>query len=254
MAIDATATSVEPTSLGRTLLAVGIFFLIPTSTILILRYYPRLKHHLFDVDYGLMLIGWMLYVAVSGIVARSVFAGLGTKDENLNAYLQNDGRKLHLRHPSPHRRDQNTSYYHLVHPHICHIIYKRRYYRGVPHLPAYFYRLGPYRNMCTNSSHCKPRLSCICWCSRDRLDLCYLAYLYALQIQHEISDKDWRIGIVSASLSTLHKLVSSRFHFDSTEMSKRRKRKGDAKVTPDSTGNGTAGKIADTIGSIHVVQ
>ncbi|KAH7215752.1 hypothetical protein DER44DRAFT_856417 [Fusarium oxysporum] len=72
MAIDATATSVEPTSLGCTLLAVGIFFLIPTSIILILRYYARLKHHLFDVDDGLMLIGWMLlYVAVSGIVARS---------------------------------------------------------------------------------------------------------------------------------------------------------------------------------------
>ncbi|EXL42210.1 hypothetical protein FOCG_15558 [Fusarium oxysporum f. sp. radicis-lycopersici 26381] len=71
MAIDATATSVEPTSLGRTLLAVGIFFLIPTSIILVLRYYARLKHHIFDVDDGLMLIGWMLYVAVSGIVARS---------------------------------------------------------------------------------------------------------------------------------------------------------------------------------------
>ncbi|KAM5520114.1 integral membrane protein [Fusarium oxysporum f. sp. phaseoli] len=230
MAIDATATSVEPTSLGRTLLAVDIFFLIPISIILILRYYARLKHQLFDVDDGLMLIGWMLYVAVSGIVARSVFAGLGTKDENLNTYLQNDGRKLHLRHPSPHRRDQNTPYYHLVHPHICHIIYKRRYYRAVPHLPANFYRLGPYRNMCINTS------------------------LYALQIQHEVSDKDWRIGIVSTSLPTLHKLASSRFHFDSTEMSKRRKRKGDAKITPGSTGNATAGKIADTIGSIHVVQ
>ncbi|EXK26822.1 hypothetical protein FOMG_16630 [Fusarium oxysporum f. sp. melonis 26406] len=94
MAIDATARSVEPTSLGRTLLAVGIFFLIPTSIILILRYYARLKRHLFDVDDGLMLIGWMLYVVVSGIVARSVFAGLGTKDENLNTYLQNDGRKF----------------------------------------------------------------------------------------------------------------------------------------------------------------
>ncbi|EXA35270.1 hypothetical protein FOQG_16124 [Fusarium oxysporum f. sp. raphani 54005] len=94
MAIDATATSVEPTSLGRTLLAVDIFFLIPISIILILRYYARLKHQLFDVDDGLMLIGWMLYVAVSGIVARSVFAGLGTKDENLNTYLQNDGRKF----------------------------------------------------------------------------------------------------------------------------------------------------------------
>ncbi|SCO76094.1 uncharacterized protein FRV6_00306 [Fusarium oxysporum] len=94
MAIDATATSVEPTSLGRTLLAVDIFFLIPISIILILRYYARLKHQPFDVDDGLMLIGWMLYVAVSGIVARSVFASLGTKDENLNAYLQNDGRKF----------------------------------------------------------------------------------------------------------------------------------------------------------------
>lgn len=59
MAIDATARSVEPTSLGRTLLAVGIFFLIPTSIILVLRYYARLKHHLFDVDDDLVLIGWV---------------------------------------------------------------------------------------------------------------------------------------------------------------------------------------------------
>ncbi|KAM0318321.1 hypothetical protein ACHAPQ_010706 [Fusarium lateritium] len=94
MALDVSATSVEPTGLGRTLLGVTIFFLIPTSIIIVLRCYTRLKHHIFGVDDGLMLIGWMLYVAVSGIVMRSTYAGLGTKDKDLNAYLQNDGRKF----------------------------------------------------------------------------------------------------------------------------------------------------------------
>lgn len=39
----------------------------------------------------------MLYVSVSGIVARSTYAGLGTRDVDLNAYLQNDGRKVCFR-------------------------------------------------------------------------------------------------------------------------------------------------------------
>ncbi|UZP43458.1 hypothetical protein NXS19_011274 [Fusarium pseudograminearum] len=54
----------------------------------------RLQHRIFGVDDSLMLVGWMLYVSVSGIVARSTYAGLGTRDVDLNAYLQNDGRKF----------------------------------------------------------------------------------------------------------------------------------------------------------------
>ncbi|KAL5589512.1 hypothetical protein FOVSG1_011379 [Fusarium oxysporum f. sp. vasinfectum] len=96
-------------------------------------------------------------------------------------------------------------------------------------------------------------------CTIIRLPCPLLVYLSNNEIDNAANIVIWSIvesgiGIVSASLPTLHKLVSSRFHFDSTEVSKRRKRKGDAKVTPDSTGSGTAGKIADTIGSIHVVQ
>ncbi|KAM0337465.1 hypothetical protein ACHAPU_011542 [Fusarium lateritium] len=94
MALDASATAVEPTGLGRTLFGLTIFFLIPTSIIIALRCYTRLRHRIFGVDDGLMMIGWMLYVAVSGIVMRSTYSGLGTKDEDLNANLQNDGRKF----------------------------------------------------------------------------------------------------------------------------------------------------------------
>ncbi|EMT69468.1 hypothetical protein FOC4_g10003192 [Fusarium odoratissimum] len=318
MAIDATATSVEPTSLGRTLLAVGIFFLIPTSTILILRYYPRLKHHLFDVDYGLMLIGWMLYVAVSGIVARSVFAGLGTKDENLNAYLQNDGRKflwcfqvtycfsllflkssicvtlLRIAVIKTHRiiiwctltfailstsvviigvflicQPISTAWGHtgtcaptvviaslgylvsagaVVTDWICAILPIFMLYKSNMKLAT---KIG------VSAVLGSAALASLCTIIRLPYVKYYTTipnYLYNVANIVIWPIVESGIGIVSASLSTLHKLVSSRFHFDSTEMSKRRKRKGDAKVTPDSTGNGTAGKIADTIGSIHVVQ
>ncbi|CAJ0555007.1 Ff.00g135200.m01.CDS01 [Fusarium sp. VM40] len=94
MAIDATVTSVTPTGLGRTLLALTILFLIPTTIVIFLRCWIRLRHKIFGVDDGLMLVGWMLYVSVSGIVIRSTYAGLGTSDSDLNAYLQNDGRKF----------------------------------------------------------------------------------------------------------------------------------------------------------------
>ncbi|KAF4990339.1 hypothetical protein FDECE_14415 [Fusarium decemcellulare] len=36
----------------------------------------------------------MLNVAVSGIAIRGVYAGMGTRDEKLNPYLQNEGRKF----------------------------------------------------------------------------------------------------------------------------------------------------------------
>ncbi|CEI60069.1 hypothetical protein FVEN_g8140 [Fusarium venenatum] len=94
MALDANATSVEPTGIGRSLLIVTIIFLIITTIIIASRCWVRLRYKTFGVDDGLMLFGWMLYVGVSCIVARSTYAGLGTKDTDLNAYLQNDGRKF----------------------------------------------------------------------------------------------------------------------------------------------------------------
>lgn len=59
MAIDATVTSVTPTGLGRTLLALTIFFLIPTTIVIFLRCWIRLRHKIFGVDDGLMLVGWV---------------------------------------------------------------------------------------------------------------------------------------------------------------------------------------------------
>jgi hypothetical protein len=59
MAIDANVTSVEPTGLGRVLFATSVFFLIPTSIVVALRCVIRLKHHIFGMDDGLMLFGWV---------------------------------------------------------------------------------------------------------------------------------------------------------------------------------------------------
>ncbi|OBS23138.1 hypothetical protein FPOA_03696 [Fusarium poae] len=86
--------SVDPTGIGRSLLIVTIIFLIITTIIIASRCWVRLRYRTFGIDDGLMLVGWMLYVGVSCIVARSTYAGLGTKDTELNAYLQSDGRKF----------------------------------------------------------------------------------------------------------------------------------------------------------------
>lgn len=52
---------------------------------------PRSRLHGRSINLGELQ---MLSVGVSGIVARSTFAGVGTKDIDLNAYLQRDGRRV----------------------------------------------------------------------------------------------------------------------------------------------------------------
>ncbi|KAF4454258.1 hypothetical protein F53441_3259 [Fusarium austroafricanum] len=93
MALDPSATSVDPQGLARANLGIIIFFLIPTALVVALRCYVRLKYRLFGTDDGLMLLGWILHVAFSAAGIQAVYAGLGTKDEDLNAYLQVHGRK-----------------------------------------------------------------------------------------------------------------------------------------------------------------
>ncbi|CAJ0542945.1 Ff.00g003320.m01.CDS01 [Fusarium sp. VM40] len=94
MALDGNITSVEPTGVGRVLFVLAIVFLIPTSIVVALRCVTRLKHHIFGIDDGLMLFGWMLHVAFSAIAIQCVYSGLGTKDKDLNGYLQLESRKF----------------------------------------------------------------------------------------------------------------------------------------------------------------
>ncbi|RMJ08171.1 hypothetical protein CDV36_012228 [Fusarium kuroshium] len=94
MAVDPNATTVEPTGLGRTLLGLTLFFPFPVVIVIVLRCWVRLKHKVFGVDDGLMVIGWGLYMGVTGVVARGVYAGIGTRDVNLNAKMQSDGRRF----------------------------------------------------------------------------------------------------------------------------------------------------------------
>ncbi|KAF5605651.1 integral membrane protein PTH11 [Fusarium pseudocircinatum] len=91
--LDESATSVDPKGLGRVLVVVSIIFLVLTAIIVILRCVVRLKYRLFGTDDGLMLIGWILHVAFTAAGLRAIYAGVGTKDKDLNAYLQVDGRK-----------------------------------------------------------------------------------------------------------------------------------------------------------------
>ncbi|KAM5521967.1 hypothetical protein FOXYSP1_15858 [Fusarium oxysporum f. sp. phaseoli] len=91
--LDESMRTVDPKGLALVLLVVSIFFLIPTGIVVILRCFIRLKYRLFGIDDGLMLIGWILHVIFSVVGVRAIYAGLGTKDEHLNAYLQVDGRK-----------------------------------------------------------------------------------------------------------------------------------------------------------------
>ncbi|KAH6993574.1 hypothetical protein EDB82DRAFT_566878 [Fusarium venenatum] len=93
MAIDPSATSVRPTGLGQTLLGLTVFFLIPTSIVVILRCFTRVKYRLFGIDDGLMLVGWMLHFTFSSMAIKTIYTGLGTKDKNLNDYLQGITRK-----------------------------------------------------------------------------------------------------------------------------------------------------------------
>ncbi|KAG5807325.1 hypothetical protein H9Q74_008262 [Fusarium xylarioides] len=94
--LDESATSVDPKGLGRVLIVVSTIFLILTAIIVILRCVVRLKYRLFGTDDGLMLIGWILHVAFTAAGLRAIYTGVGTKDKDLNAYLQVDGRKATL--------------------------------------------------------------------------------------------------------------------------------------------------------------
>lgn len=62
MAIDPTATTVEPKGLARTLLVVTLFFPLPVTFAVFLRCIVRFRHRTLGVDDGLMLVGWVLYM------------------------------------------------------------------------------------------------------------------------------------------------------------------------------------------------
>ncbi|EXL64396.1 hypothetical protein FOPG_19339 [Fusarium oxysporum f. sp. conglutinans race 2 54008] len=91
--LDENVRSVDPQGLARVLVSVSIFFLIPTAIVVILRCYVRLRYRMFGVDDGLMLIGWLLHVVFTGVGLRAIYSGVGTRDNDLNVFLEADGRK-----------------------------------------------------------------------------------------------------------------------------------------------------------------
>ncbi|RGP67948.1 hypothetical protein FSPOR_5609 [Fusarium sporotrichioides] len=80
--LDENARTVDPQGLARLLIGVSIFLLIPTGIVVILRCFTRLRY-----EYKL------LHVVFTSFGIRAVYAGVGTKDRDLNDFLQVDGRK-----------------------------------------------------------------------------------------------------------------------------------------------------------------
>ncbi|UPK97022.1 hypothetical protein LCI18_007957 [Fusarium solani-melongenae] len=94
MAASPDVTSITPQGLGLVLIVT--LFLTPPSTIVVaLRCGIRLKHGVFSKDDVLMLVGWMLFMVVGGVISKGCHYGLGAKDERLNEYLV-EKSKLHI--------------------------------------------------------------------------------------------------------------------------------------------------------------
>jgi hypothetical protein len=108
--LDESATTVDPKGLALLLIGVSIFFLIPTAIVVILRCFVRWKYSMFGRDDGLMLFGWvsyyhdkwhrlltmwkLLHVAFTAVGIHAIYTGVGTKDIDLNDFLQVEGRKV----------------------------------------------------------------------------------------------------------------------------------------------------------------
>ncbi|KAI1049598.1 hypothetical protein LB505_008076, partial [Fusarium chuoi] len=86
--LDASATWVKPSGLGRIMLVLSIVFLFLTAIVIILRCFVRFKYAIFGVDDGLMLAGWLLHVAHVAVSIEAIYAGLGRRDVSLNSYQQ----------------------------------------------------------------------------------------------------------------------------------------------------------------------
>lgn len=59
MAANSNEGTINPLGLGRTLLGVTIFFAVATAFIISLRCWVRIRHKVFGIDDGLMVVGWV---------------------------------------------------------------------------------------------------------------------------------------------------------------------------------------------------
>ncbi|KAI8682384.1 hypothetical protein NCS56_00361000 [Fusarium sp. Ph1] len=95
MAASPDVMSVTPQGLGLVLLIVTLILTPPSTIVVGLRCGIRLKHGVFSTDDVLMLVGWMLFMVVVGVISKGCYYGLGAKDERLNEYLV-EKSKLHI--------------------------------------------------------------------------------------------------------------------------------------------------------------
>ncbi|KAH7109719.1 hypothetical protein B0J13DRAFT_516841 [Dactylonectria estremocensis] len=91
MAVDPLATTLTPHGIGLALFIISISFSVLSAIIIGLRCWVRIRDRIFGTDDALMLVGWVLFIGVVGIVCRGTFAGIGASDDRLNAHLLQDG-------------------------------------------------------------------------------------------------------------------------------------------------------------------
>ncbi|KAF4952448.1 hypothetical protein FSARC_12643 [Fusarium sarcochroum] len=94
MTVDPNATTLQPRGNGHVLLALCILFPILSTLVVGLRCWVRAKHRVFGLDDGVMLLGWMFFMATCGILARSTYAGVGAADDRLNAHMVSDSKRF----------------------------------------------------------------------------------------------------------------------------------------------------------------
>ncbi|RSL68601.1 hypothetical protein CEP54_002706 [Fusarium duplospermum] len=92
MAVNPDATTITPEGLGLVLLIVALFYTPPSAMVVIARSAIRIRQGIFGMDDGLMLVGWILFICVVGVVSKGTYVGIGAPDERLNHNMQRDGR------------------------------------------------------------------------------------------------------------------------------------------------------------------
>lgn len=106
--------------------------------------------------------------------------------------LNNSPEILHLCYPSPNRRRQNPSHHRLGDPCVHSGVDWSSYACAICSLQSLVFKndSSRYRVMPVQGSYY--RVYRICQCSHHRLDLCPTPSLYAVQVENEESNQDFR--------------------------------------------------------------
>ncbi|KAK7413909.1 hypothetical protein QQX98_007176 [Neonectria punicea] len=86
--------TVEPHGLAMAQLVCSIIFGILSTITIFLRSLVRLRHHVFGMDDGLMVTGYVLFSCLVGISCQATYYGMGIRDNELPEGILPYGRKF----------------------------------------------------------------------------------------------------------------------------------------------------------------